>query len=361
MPPLNLYDYETLAREHLPTTTFDYYVGGSGDEITLKENHRAYDSIKLIPRALVDVSKRDSSTTVLGCHVSMPVLIAPMAFQGMAHTDGEQATARAAHTAGTVMIASTLSNASIAEIAAESGSNTWFQLYMYKDRELTHSLIQRATEAGCTALVVTIDAPIQGVRERDIRNGFHMPAHLKLKNLLGRTGYEDLPASKNQSGLAAYINSLFDPSLTWHDLKELCSFTKLPIILKGIMCAEDTIKAIDCGVAAVAVSNHGGRQLDTAPATIEVLPQIVKAVQGKCEIYIDGGIRRGTDVLKALALGANAVLLGRPILWGLAANGQQGVEHVLGILRNELDVAMGLCGCRTIGEITEKVIYNPQK
>jgi 4-hydroxymandelate oxidase len=356
MSLLNLYEFEKAAREKLPTTAFDYYAGGAGDEITLNDNQRAYDRIKLKPRALVNVAQRSLRTRVLNQEIAMPVLVAPMAFQGMAHEDGELATARAAHAAGTIMIASTMSTVSVEEIVhAAAGSQVWFQLYAYKDRDLTKALVDRAAAAGCTALVLTVDAPVQGKRERDIRNRFQLPPNLEMKNLVG-AGFEKFPKAEG-SGLAAYINSLFDASFTWAELNWLRSITKLPIIVKGIMCAEDAMLALEHGASGIVVSNHGGRQLDTAPATIDVMPEVAFAVEGKIEVYVDGGIRRGTDILKALAYGAKAVLLGRPVLWGLAVDGENGVKHVLDILRDELDIAMGLCGCAKIRDAGNNVLY----
>jgi len=358
MSLLNLHEYEIAAREKLPATAFDYYAGGAGDEITLMDNHHAYDQIKLKPRVMVDVSKRSLSAVVLGQQVSMPILVAPTAFQGMAHDEGELATARAAHAAGTVMIASTLSTFSIEEIVqAAAGSPVWFQLYTYKDRELTKALVNRAAAAGCSALVLTVDAPVQGKRERDIRNRFQLPPHLTMKNLLG-AGFEKFPHAPDNSGLSAYINTLFDSSFTWKELDWLCSITRLPVLVKGIMCAEDAALALQHGASGIVVSNHGGRQLDTVPATIDVLPEIAAAVGEKAEVYVDGGIHRGTDVLKALALGAKAVLIGRPILWGLAIDGENGVKHVMDLLRDELDIAMALCGCTSIEAVNKNVVFS---
>ena len=231
----------------------------------------------------------------------------------------------------------------------------WFQLYVYKDRGITASLVHRASAAGCKAIVVTVDAPVLGRRERDIRNHFQLPPGLSVKNLMP-AGLEEFPEAAAGSGLAAYISSVIDPALTWKDIEWLCSLTNLPILIKGLIHPDDARQAVECGASGVVVSNHGGRQLDTAQATIEALPQIIDVVAGRIEVFIDGGIRRGTDVIKAIALGAKAVLLGRPILWGLALDGDQGVIRVLNLLRNELDVSMALCGCTCIGEIKRQLI-----
>jgi 4-hydroxymandelate oxidase len=273
----------------------------------------------------------------------------------MAHPEGEIAATKATGTAGTIMILSTLSTASIEEVMSVASGPVWFQLYVYKDREATAALVQRAESAGCTAIVLTVDGQIWGRRERDVRNRFQLPEGLSVKNL-SSAGKEVFPQDVADSGLAAYVASMFDPSLTWKDVEWLCSITKLPVLIKSLVHPEDAHRTLDYGVAGIIVSNHGGRQLDTAPATIEVLPEIVDAVDGRTEVIIDGGILRGTDVLKAIAIGAKAVAVGRPILWGLAVNGEQGVTHVLDILRSELDLAMGLCGCASIGEISKDLI-----
>ncbi len=356
MDPINLYDYETIAREKLTPMAYDYYASGAHDEITLAENHAAYDRLKLRYRVLRDISRRDISTTILGHQLRMPVLVAPTAFHKLAHPDGETATARAAGAAGTLMILSTLSTTSIEEVMAAATGPVWFQLYVYKDRGATEALVQRAAAAGCSALVLTVDAQIWGRRERDVRNRFQLPAGLSVKNLMP-AGQEAFPKEAQDSGLAAYVASLFDQTLSWRDVEWLCGLTTLPVLLKGIVHPDDARLAVEHGAAGVIVSNHGGRQLDTAPATIEALPAVVEAVDGRIEVLIDGGIRRGTDVIKALALGARAVAVGRPVLWGLAHDGQRGVERVLELLRFEVDLAMGLCGCATLAEVGPDLIH----
>ncbi len=293
------------------------YASGANDEITLRENRAAYERIMLLPRMLVDVSVRDMSTTVLGEPVSMPILIAPTALQGLAHPEGEVATTKAAGAAKTLTTSATLSTTSIEEAMAAATGPVWFQLYVFRDRAITASLVQRAEAAGCKAVVLTVDVPRPGNRERDVRNRLTLPAHLSLKNFL-QAECQELPKSVAGSGLAAYAASLFDAALTWKDIEWLARVTKLPVLVKGILRADDALRAVNHGASGIMVSNHGARQLDTTPATISALPEIVDAVAGAVEVYVDGGIRRGTDVLKAMAYGARAVLVGRPILWGSA-------------------------------------------
>jgi 4-hydroxymandelate oxidase len=352
---LSLDDLEPLARAALSKMAYDYIAGGSDSEWTLKENRAAFGRLQLVPRVLVDVSERSLETTVLGASFSLPVLVAPMAFHGLVHPDGEVATARGAGAAGTIMVASTLSNRSLEEIAAASAGAGWFQLYVYRDRGLTRSLVERAAAAGYGALCVTVDAPLIGRRFRDMRNEFSLPANLQLANFAD-TPIDDLPEAARESGLAAYVASQWDPGLTWKDIDWLRSLSSLPLVLKGIMSTADARLAVEHGAGAIVVSNHGGRQLDTAPAAITVLPHIATAVDGRIEILVDGGIRRGTDVLKALALGARAVMLGRPIFWGLALDGEAGVKAVLDLLRVELDMALALAGCKSVGEATPELI-----
>ncbi len=353
--PINLYDFEAIMRDKLPKMAYDYYASGAHDEITMRENRAAYDRIRLRYRVLRDISRRNLSTTVMNQPISMPVLIAPTAFHRMAHPDGEIATARAAGKAGTIMILSTLATTSIEEVMEAATGPVWFQLYVYRDRGTTAALVERAESAGCSALVLTVDAQIWGRRERDVRNRFRLPEGLLVKNLMP-AGKEQLPRNVAGSGLAAYVASLFDPALSWKDVDWLCSITKLPVLIKGVVHPDDARHALDYGIAGVIVSNHGGRQLDTAPPTIEALPGVVKAVNSGLEVLIDGGIRRGTDVIKALAFGANAVCVGRPIIWGLGHAGENGVLQVLEILRSEIDSAMGLCGCASVGEISSDLI-----
>jgi 4-hydroxymandelate oxidase len=358
MEPVNVFDLEAIAREKLTPEAYAYYAGGAQDEVTLRENRAAFDRLALAYRVLVDVSRRDPATAVLGQPVAFPVLVAPTAFHGLATPDAEVATARAAGAAGTVMIVSTLANTPLEQVVAATSGPVWFQLYVYRDREATAGLVRRAEAAGCRALVLTVDAPLLGRRERDVRLGFNLPPGLAVANLLPE-GYGELPPAITDSGLAAYFVSLLDPSLSWRDVAWLQSLTDLPILVKGIVRPDDALRAAEAGAAGIVVSNHGGRQLDTAPATIDVLPEIADALAARghrIEVLMDGGVRRGTDVLKALALGARAVLVGRPVLWGLAASGQAGAEWVLRHLRDELDLAMALAGTPTVADITRDLV-----
>jgi len=355
MDPVNVFDFEEIARERLSTMAYDYYRSGAADELALRRNREAFERTLLFPRVLVDVQQRSTASTVLGQPCSMPILIAPTAFQGLAHPRAEAATAAAAAEAGTIMVLSSLSNTGVEDVVAAAPGSVWFQLYVYKDRGVTAELVKRVEEAGCRALVVTVDAPVLGTRERDARNQFHLPAGLSVRNL-APAGFDPLPETDG-SGLASYFQSLLAPDLSWKDVHWLRSITSLPIVIKGVVRRDDARLAIDAGVDGLVVSNHGGRQLDSAPATLDVLGGIVEVVGDRTEVFVDGGVRRGTDVIKALALGAQAVLLGRPVLWGLAADGQAGVVQVLEILRAELDQAMALCGCRSIAEINGDLLH----
>lgn len=353
---VNLFDLEAEAIARLPAPTRDYYRGGACDEITLRENRAAYERIALHYRVLRDVSERDLSATVLGAPVRLPVLIAPTAFHRLAHPDGELATARAARSAGTLPILSTLSTTAMEDFAREVQGAWWFQLYVYRDRGVTRELMQRAVNAGCRALVVTVDAAVGGLRERDVHNRFALPDDLAMCNLLP-AGQTHAKLEASMGGVSGYLTKLIDPALTWRDLEALARDARVPIVVKGLVRADDAVRAHEHGASGIVVSNHGGRQLDTSPVPIEVLERIATAVDRRLEVYVDGGVRRGTDVLKALALGARAVLIGRPVLWGLACAGEAGVARVLEILRNELDVAMALSGCRTVAEIDSDLVH----
>ena len=358
MEPINVFELEAIAREKLPREAYDYYASGANDEVTLGANRAAYERRSLAYRVLVDVSRRDLTTTVLGQPVAFPLLVAPTAFHGLATPEGELATVRAAGAAGTVMILSTFSNTPVEAVVAAASGPVWFQLYVYRDRKATEGLVRRAEAAGCRALVVTVDAQLIGRRERDVRNRFHLPPGLKVANVLPE-GYGDVPEAPDGSGLAAYFSTLFDPSLSWRDVAWLRSLSSLPLLIKGIVRADDAVRAADLGAAGIVVSNHGGRQLDSAPATLDVLPEIADALAAAghtTELLVDGGIRRGTDILKAVALGAKAALAGRPILWGLAADGEAGAARVLEILRSELDLAMALAGAPTVADITRDLV-----
>ncbi|MBW4611456.1 MAG: alpha-hydroxy-acid oxidizing protein [Hassallia sp. WJT32-NPBG1] len=312
----------------------------------------------------IGISSRNLSTKVLGQSIEMPLLIAPMAFQRLAHQDGELATARAASKAGIGMVLSTMATYSIEDVATAGYQNTtasprWFQLYVHRDRGLTRALVERAYAAGYQALCLTVDAPVLGQRERDKRNEFTLPPGLQLANLVTLSGLK-IPHEDGESGLFRYFAQQLNPALTWKDLEWLQSLSPLPLAIKGILRGDDALKAVEHGAKAVIVSNHGGRQLDSAIASIDALSEVVAAVGDKVEVLVDGGIRRGTDILKALAMGAKAVLLGRPVLWGLAVAGEIGVSHVIELLRSELDVAMALSGCAQIEDIDSSLVI-PQR
>jgi 4-hydroxymandelate oxidase len=351
---VNLFDYERAAAARVPAHFWDYYRSGANDELTLRDNRAAFERIAIHYRVLVDVSQRSLGARVLGTPVSFPVLVAPTAFHRLAHPDGELASVRAAGAAGTVFILSTLSNTRVEDVMRAATGPVWFQLYVYRDRKVTEALVRRVEAAGVQAIVLTVDAPLLGTRERDVRNGFRLPPMLAVENLLPE-GVGELP-DRAGSGLAAYFAEILDPSVSWKDLDWLASVTRLPIVVKGVVRADDARRAVEHGARAVVVSNHGGRQLDTSPATIDVLPRIADATAGRVELLLDGGVRRGTDVLKALALGARAVLLGRPVLWGLAVGGEAGVRAVLSIVERELDLALALAGCPSVEALDRSLI-----
>jgi 4-hydroxymandelate oxidase len=351
--PLNLEEYERRARERLPQMVYDYYAGGAGDEITLGDNERAWARVRLRPRVLVDVSACDLGTTLLGQPVSMPLVTAPCALNALAHPDGELAVARATAAAGIVQTLSTLSSYSLEDVAAAARGARWFQLYVYRDRGVTRELVARAEAAGYAALCLTVDVAVPGTRERDVRNRFRLPPDVRVANLAQR-----IPDTDEGSALLHYVRQQFDPGLSWGTLEWLRGLTRLPIVVKGIVTAEDARLAVEHGVAGICVSNHGGRQLDGTIATCDALPEVVDGVAGRAEVLVDGGIRRGTDVLKAIALGARAVLVGRPYLWGLAVDGEAGVRRVLDLLREELGVSMALTGCPAIAGIGRALVVH---
>ncbi|XP_020284088.1 peroxisomal (S)-2-hydroxy-acid oxidase GLO1 isoform X2 [Pseudomyrmex gracilis] len=351
-------DYEKHALERLSPHARDYYKSGAGEEYSVKLNKEAFKNYRIRPRFLRDVSKRDISTTVLGHKVSMPLGVAPTAMQRMAHPDGECANARAAQAAETIFILSTISTSSVEEVAeAAPRCIKWFQLYVYRDRNVTLSLIRRAERAGFKALVLTIDAPFFGDRRADVRNKFALPSHLRFANFEGDLSRR-INSAKTGSGLHEYVTAMFDASLTWDDVKWLKRTTTLPIILKGILTADDALLAVENGVDGIIVSNHGARQIDSVPATIEVLPEINKAVGDKIELYMDGGVRQGVDVFKALALGAKMVFFGRPMLWGLACDGEEGARKILELMRREIDLAFALTGCATVKDVTQDMVIH---
>ena len=355
---LNLESLEARARERLDPMLFDYIAGGAGDEWTLHENRAAWSRLQLLPRMLRGVGSRDQRTTVLGTAVSFPVLVPPMGFHGLCHEDAEVATARATAGAGTIFVASTVSNRSLEAIAEACAGPRWFQLYVYRDKAITRDLVQRAVAAGYSALCLTVDTPLAGPRERDRRNRLRMPAHLGLENFPATHAERHTAGSEAESALARYIADMWDANLTWADVDWLESISNLPVIIKGVLAPDDARLAVEHGAAAIIVSNHGGRQLDGVPAPISVLLPVMDAVGGRVEVLLDGGVRRGTDVLKALALGARAVLVGRPVLWGLTLDGESGVAAVLEHLRGEIDLAMALAGCRSVNDIGRELVVS---
>ncbi|XP_046886558.1 hydroxyacid oxidase 1 [Hypomesus transpacificus] len=355
-------DYELQARRALPKAVFDYYCSGANEQETLADNTAAYSRWRLLPRVLRDVSRMDLSASVLGQPISMPVCVGATAMQRMAHPEGETATARACRAAGTGMMLSSWATSTIEEVRSSAGEGLlWMQLYIYKDRDLTLSLVRRAEEAGYKAIFVTVDTPYLGKRRDDVRNRFKLPSHLRMSNFASaELAFSSEEGYGEDSGLAVYVSQAIDPTLCWEHIAWLKAHTHLPVVVKGVLSAEDALQAVQFGVDGILVSNHGARQLDGVPATLDVLEEVVAAVAGRCEVYLDGGVRRGTDVLKALALGATAVFLGRAVLWGLACQGEQGVTDVLELLRDELHLAMALAGCRSVGEVSRSMVRRAQ-
>ncbi|KAH9713729.1 peroxisomal (S)-2-hydroxy-acid oxidase GLO4 [Citrus sinensis] len=345
--PVNLNEFQELARLALPKMYYDFYAGGAEDEHTLKENVEAFHRITFRPRILVDVSRIDLSTTILDYKISAPIIIAPTAWHKLANPEGEVATARAAASCNTIMVLSFTSSSSIEDVAASCNAVCFYQLYVSKKRDIAATLVQRAERNGFKALVLTADTPRLGRREADIKNKMIKP---QLKNLEGLLSTK--VSSDTGLNLEADAREAMDASLSWKDLEWLRSITNLPILIKGILTREDAIKAVEVGVAGIIVSNHGARQLDYSPATISVLEEVVHAVKGRVPILMDGGVRRGTDVFKALALGAQAVLIGRPVVYGLAAKGEYGVRCVIEMLKDEFELTMALTGCPSVKHIT---------
>ena len=340
-----LADLETAARARLPRQVWDFLDGGSGNELTVAGNRAALARRYLVPRVLRDLSSRSTSTMLLRRSVSMPVAVAPVAFHRLFHPDGELATAQAAKAHGVPVAVSTMSSVPVEEVVGVGGS-VWFQLYWLRDRNLTFDLVRRAEDAGCAAIMLTVDMPWMGRRLRDLRNQFALPDDVRAVHL--DPGAVAHRSAAGTSALASHADLAFASALTWPDVAQLRERTRLPLILKGILAAPDAVRAVELGADAVVVSNHGGRQLDGAVPTIEVVEEICRAVAGRCPVLVDGGIRTGVDVLKALALGATAVLVGRPLMWGLAVDGANGAQQVLDLLGAELRDALGLAGCGSV-------------
>lgn len=376
-----LEDVRTIAKRVLPTAVYDYVEGGGGDEVTIARNRAGWQSLEFERRALVDVSVIDQTTTILGTPVSSPLVLAPVGLAAVAHPDGEKAAAVAA--AGRGIISTLASGASwnIEEVAAATDGAKWFQLYIWRDRGITREIVERAKAAGYLALVLTVDVPVAAHRERDTRNGFQIPPRPTLRHAadvlrhaswFGRLAWNETFGHRLTMGnftkdagvgkrvvAMTMVNTLFDPRVTWDDVAWLRSIWDGPIVIKGITTTADAVQSVECGAAGVWVSNHGGRQLDGLPATVDVLPAIVDEVAGRAEVYLDGGIRRGSDVVKALALGATACMIGRPYVYGLAAGGEAGVRLVLDTFVSEIDATLALLGVPAIGDLDRSVIRNP--
>ncbi len=348
---LNVWDVKALARERLSKPTWDYINGAAADEITLRWNRESFDRIRLRPSVLVDATKIDTRTRLLGQEIPFPILLAPTGSHRATHREGELATAKGAGAAGAIMVVSTMANTAVEDIASVATQSLWFQLYILRDRTFTRDLVQRAEDAGCKALCVTVDTAVNGARNRQTRARFTLPAGVDRPHLRGLITPQTVEGDM--------YSRARDPNVTWKDIDWLRSFSRVPVLLKGVLNAADADRAVQEGVSGILVSNHGARNLDTVPATVDALPEIVDQVGGRVPILMDGGIRRGTDVLKALALGANAVLMGRPYVYGLGAAGAEGVERVLNILRTELVMAMGLTGRMTIASIDRSVLWSP--
>lgn len=344
-------DLQARAREAMDPAAFDYYVGGAGEEITVAENTTAWSSIRLRPHVLRDVSSVSTATVVLGTELPSPVLVPPMGYQRLAHDQGEVAMAEGVTLAGGLLCLSTMATMSMEDVAiAQPGLNRWFQIYVFADRGLTKELVERARDSGYTALVFTVDAPVLARRKRDVRNQFDLPPGMEMANL-----QTTMPAGSG-SALEAYADAVWDPSLTPPDIAWLAEVSGLPVVVKGVLRGDDATTAIQAGAAGLIVSNHGGRQLDTVIPTAVALPEVVAAVDGQVPVLVDGGIRSGTDVVKALALGAGAVLVGRPLLWALAAEGPTGVFGLLEQLREEIARTMALCGATGISDLNRELL-----
>ena len=352
--PVNLEEFEAAARPRLTPSAYAYIASAAGDELTAARNRAAFASIRLKPRVLVDASHLDTRIELLGRTLEFPILLAPVAYHKLAHPDGELATVRGAGMARAALVVSTYATVSLEKVAKAATAPLWMQLYVNPDRTFTRELVRRAEAAGYGALCLTVDSPVFGTRNREQRVGFSLPAGVRLENLTALGGSVQTRLHAAADGV---YSEIVDPSLQWKDVDWLCSFAKLPVVLKGILSPEDARLAVQHGAAAVIVSNHGGRNLDTVPATIEALPGVVEAVQGRIPVLMDGGVRRGTDVLKALALGAKAVLIGRPYVWGLAVGGAAGVAEVVRILRDEFLAAMALCGTCSLERITHEALW----
>jgi 4-hydroxymandelate oxidase len=349
---LSLEDLEHDARHAIGEMAYAYYAGGAEDERLLQGNVEAWSHWQLHPHVLAGISEVSPATTVLGTPVSSPVVIAPTAIQGLAHVEGEVATARGAAAVGALLILSSLATCPLEDVAlAAPGAARWMQIYILRERARTEELVQRAASHGYGALVLTVDAPISGLRLREWRIGVHLPDDLALPNLAG-----DSTGSAREGGFMAVVTNEFEPALTPDDIGWLAGLSALPVVVKGVQRADDAVRAVDAGAAAVVVSNHGARQLADAPATADILVEVVDAVGGRAEVYVDGGVRRAPDVVKALALGARATLVGRPSLWALATGGADGVAGLLRWYESELRRTMHLCGAATVDALDRSLV-----
>ena len=355
-PLVSVSDFEFAAEAKMSHMAREYLQSGAADEITLRRNRTIYDSLLLKPRVLRDVSGLDTSLTLFGEKMDHPLLLAPTAYQRLYHKDGELASAAGAAQTGTIYTAGSFSTFTIEKIAASTKHTIWFQLYTPPDRAISEDLIRRAEDSGCKAIVLTVDTPVLGTRNREMRAGFHLPKGIVRENLRKYGSGLTRVAHFSSSGIA---QTALDNSLTWEHVDWVRSRTKLPLLLKGILAAEDAQLALEHRADGIVVSNHGARNLDTVISTVEALPEIVQAVSGKVPVLVDGGIRRGTDIFKALALGATATLIGRPYVYGLTAGGAAGVAKVIEILLRELRAAMSLCGRPTLTSIDKSVLWNP--
>jgi len=355
-----LADFEESAKTRITHEAWEFFNGAVADEITMRWNKEAYQRMRLKPRILVDVSKLDTHVTLFGESHPFPIILAPTAYHKLAHPEGEIATARGAGAAGATLIVSTVATTSIEDIAAAARGPLWFQLYYQPDRGFTRDLIQRAESAGCKAICLTVDTPVVGARNREMRAKFQLPPNLNLPNLKGLV-VNGVAMEKNAGGHGAAPGSIYsavmDAAMTWRDIDWLLSTVKVPLLFKGVLNPDDADHAVKAGVSGIIVSNHGARNLDTVPATADALPQVAEKVAGRVPVIVDGGVRRGTDVLKALALGANAIMIGRPYLYGLSVAGDDGVAAVVNILRREFEMAMALTGRPTIASIDRSVLW----